>query len=579
MSVIRALGSLKFAVFLIAMLAVILSASTVLESVYGTPFAQKNFYSAHWFDFFLAFFWINIFCATWTRYPFGRKHIGFIITHIGILTLLAGAFWTRVAGVEGQMTVYEKEAKSQITQPGFTLTAASSGKPGEVFNLKSKASHLPFPLPLRDRETKLSVAEILEHANETRYLIETENPKPNAAVHLALSSELMGFHEKFTLIAADPDNSDSAKKDVGPARFVLKKNSAADQPMVTLVIKKQGSAPFRFELDDSAQSVIPVGNTGLQISKLHYYPHAKISENKLVNDPGGAPLNPAVEFEIREEAGLKETHTKFLLFPDFPSIRGGKTADFFHLEVALEAAFPEEKAGGVPTFFIYPSTENSWRYEIYSSKGLLKKGELKLHDKIQTGWRDISVQVLQMFNRAQVLKKIKPAENNAGGSFAVRLIQDDTGKTENYWLTENRPAVVRTKNGSLRLALEPVKAPLPFELTLKDFRKTDYPGTKSPASFESDVNLFDHAKKITVEKTIRMNQPLDWEGWRVFQSSYIQDPELGEASVFSIAKNPGTKLIYSGGIIILIGVIFLFYFHPFFQMSSPKSLIGDQTQK
>ena len=115
MPVIRFLGSLRFAVFLIASLALILSASTILESVYGTPFAQKNFYAAHWFDFFLALVWINIFCAALTRYPFQKHHAGFVITHSGILLLLAGAFLSRAWGNEGQMTLYENQTVSATT--------------------------------------------------------------------------------------------------------------------------------------------------------------------------------------------------------------------------------------------------------------------------------------------------------------------------------------------------------------------------------------------------------------------------------------------------------------------------------
>jgi hypothetical protein len=34
--------------------------------------------------------------------------------------------------------------------------------------------------------------------------------------------------------------------------------------------------------------------------------------------------------------------------------------------------------------------------------------------------------------------------------------------------------------------------------------------------------------------------------------------------VFSIAKNPGIPFIYTGALVILFGVILLFYFHPFF---------------
>ena len=44
MKLIRILGSLSFAVFLIAALLVLLILSTTLESKYGIPFAQRVFY-------------------------------------------------------------------------------------------------------------------------------------------------------------------------------------------------------------------------------------------------------------------------------------------------------------------------------------------------------------------------------------------------------------------------------------------------------------------------------------------------------------------------------------------------------
>lgn len=458
------------------------------------------------------------------------------------------------------MTLYEQEKKNEIVQSGFTLTVGDEKGGKNSFNLKSRAGKLPARMPLGGNDTALTLNEILEHASETRYLIESDKEEPNAAVHLNLSSSLMSFNEKFTLIAKDPDNPDSSVKDVGPAHFILKKNSV---PSVKLVIQRPGSRPFSVNLDTPLKKNIPLGNSDLEIVALSYFPHAKVSEDKLVNSPDDTPFNPAVELEIHDGAGQKEFHTKFLLFPDFASIRGGKKADRFGLDVHLEAR-TEETLAGVPTMIIHPSTQSSWQYEIHSSKGLLKQGELKLHDKIETGWRDITIEVLQMFNRAQVLRKIKPADSNASGVFALRVSHQDEGLSRSAWVTENSSSAVETKKGILNLALEPVKAPLPFELTLKDFRKTDYPGTTSPASFESDVTLFDPAKKITFDKTIRMNEPLDYAGWRVFQSSYIQDPEHGEASVFTIAKNPGIKFIYSGGMIILTGVILLFYFHPFF---------------
>ncbi len=567
MPLVKFLGSLRFAITLIVSLALILSASTIFESVYGTPFAQKNFYTAYWFDVFMGLLWINLFCAALTRFPYKKHHTGFVITHVGILTLLIGAFLSRGWGVEGQMTVFEHETKNHIVQTGFVLTASDPAGKTETFNLRSGAKRLPVPVPFSGKYSGgLSVAEILVHASVTRFLVESDGSK-NPAVHLAVSSEMMGFEEKITLIGEDADNPRSFTKEAGPAKFILKKMSsgAADLPAVRLVVKRSGEEVWDKELGPVIEDGTALGKSGLRFLDFRYLPRAKI-ENDGVVDTAGGPFNPAVEFQVTDGANRFEYHTKFLIFPDFASLRGGKSADFFGLKVSIEAPADEVPAG--PALVLYPS-EQGWRYEVYSSNGLSKNGSLKLKDKIETGWRDITVTAVQMYHHASIVKKIK--KTGEGGVFAVRLTRNEQ---QSVWLTETGPVEIRTAGVPLTLSLEPVKSPLPYELTLKDFRKKDYPGTSSPASFESDVTLYDPVKNITLEKTIRMNEPLDYAGFRIFQASYIQHPERGEASVFTIAKNPGIGLIYGGGVIILLGVILLFYLHPFFNPDIQKKIGG-----
>src|SRR4051812_45597617 len=116
---LRTLGSVAFAVFLISLLAILLIVSTSLESLYGTPFVQKFFYQTGWFDLLLALFAVNIFCATLPRFPFKKRHTGFIITHIGLLCLLFGALLSRFMGVDGQMALFEGETRGEITQSTY----------------------------------------------------------------------------------------------------------------------------------------------------------------------------------------------------------------------------------------------------------------------------------------------------------------------------------------------------------------------------------------------------------------------------------------------------------------------------
>jgi cytochrome c biogenesis protein ResB len=130
------------------------------------------------------------------------------------------------------------------------------------------------------------------------------------------------------------------------------------------------------------------------------------------------------------------------------------------------------------------------------------------------------------------------------------------------WLMEGEEINLSLEGGDIRLALVQRHQSLPFSLVLKDFRKIDYPGTSNPASYESDVLLEDQKDKIKIEKTISMNKPLDYKGYRIFQSSYIQDPNYGEASIFTVAKNPGIPFIYWSSCIIFFGAFFQFFLKP-----------------
>ena len=481
--ILKLLGSLRFAIALIVGLAVILAVSTVMESLHGTPFAQKHFYTSRWFDVFLSLFWVNIFCSTLTRWPFEKKHVGFVITHVGILTLLVGALLSRTLGSEGQMALFEGEENDRIRKEESAETPA-----GRVLAEGSAADPL------------------------------------NRAVTAGLSGEMMGVNETFTLIEKDPGNPHAFFTEIGPAYFEL-----VTEPAETEAPKLKIEQTFTKEnwmLDLGAISPseeFPLGRSGLTVSKLNYYPHAKVSEGRILEaSKEEVPFNPAVEFEIRDAKGRSENHTRFYLFPDFDSLRGGRAANIFDLKVSItDAPLPEElRARPVPAFTFHPAPDGRWTYRITSKKKAPVEGVLERGKKIPTGWMDMTVEIKEIFNRAKI----------------------------------NKPAKSPKK----------LPASLPFKLRLIDFRKVDYPGTASPASFESDVVLTDPVEKLAIQKTIKMNKPLDYRGWRIFQSSYMMDQRYGEGSVFTIAKNPGILLIYGSAPIILLGVILLFYFHPFF---------------
>ena len=94
---------------------------------------------------------------------------------------------------------------------------------------------------------------------------------------------------------------------------------------------------------------------------------------------------------------------------------------------------------------------------------------------------------------------------------------------------------------------------LPFSLKLIDFELKRYPGSNSPSSYASDVELTDKEAGIeSMPYKIYMNHVLDHKSYRFFQSSYDQDEK---GTILSVNHDPGTLPTYLGYILLTLGMI------------------------
>jgi cytochrome c-type biogenesis protein CcsB len=114
-------------------------------------------------------------------------------------------------------------------------------------------------------------------------------------------------------------------------------------------------------------------------------------------------------------------------------------------------------------------------------------------------------------------------------------------------------AISNLGNLSLALSYGSREVELPFSVKLFDFIMERYPGTESPTSFASEVQLIDSRDNIKENHRIFMNHVLDHDGYRFFQSSYDQD-ELG--TYLSVNHDFwGTWITYIGYILLTLGMI------------------------
>jgi len=120
-SVYRFLASLKLAVLSLGTLAAVLSYATFFEKWYGTAAVQEWIYQSKGFAVLLAFLGANILCAALIRYPWKKRQTGFVITHVGLLVVLGGSWYSVMTSDEGQVAALEGEVKGEIVRNDYPV--------------------------------------------------------------------------------------------------------------------------------------------------------------------------------------------------------------------------------------------------------------------------------------------------------------------------------------------------------------------------------------------------------------------------------------------------------------------------
>lgn len=112
------LGGIYFAIFLIAITTLLVIGGTVIEAKTGS-----HLYAAHWtyhhplFAFLLWLFFINILFSALRRWPFRWHHIPFLMTHLGLLMIIAGTIIKNRYGLQGNLSVVEGSGNQQVLIP------------------------------------------------------------------------------------------------------------------------------------------------------------------------------------------------------------------------------------------------------------------------------------------------------------------------------------------------------------------------------------------------------------------------------------------------------------------------------
>ena len=150
---------------------------------------------------------------------------------------------------------------------------------------------------------------------------------------------------------------------------------------------------------------------------------------------------------------------------------------------------------------------------------------------------------------------------NGGGVDAFKFLVNVNGKEQGIYVFYQKgilaqPAVTEVDGVNVAVSYGAKEIKLPFALKLKKFELERYPGSMSPASYASEVELIDKKNGVDMPYRIYMNHILDYKNYRFFQSSYDRD-ERG--TVLSVNHDPGTLPTYIGYAMMALGMFWVLF--------------------
>lgn len=602
--VFRFFASVRLAMLLLAVLIAAIIAGTLWESSFDARVARAYIYEAWWFNIWLLLLAANLVCSAFSRMPWKRHHTGFLLTHLGIIVLLAGALIGRIWGVEGSMTLFKGDPPNNLLTVDQHVMQIIDGEAGSQTVRLEMINRRPAPdkpWPLATTPSGWAVAAVdYSPALDVKMVPAAVSEGGAPALHFAIKTARMGQSLDAWLMADDPDHGTF---DMGLASVNFKKGTAPPPPaaapvqaadleetifafanaaasQVSKVIRggstgvkvqavetekgkspkvlvQTGPARQTFEIAPNLNKPVAIPGTPFTIRIEEYWPDFRIKDGKPEN-ASPDPNNPCVLVTITGHA------------PPAP-----EADDAAHgADAATPSGAPDAaEVAGKNHLTLYAAPDGSLSYELVSRKLGTSSGKLELNKPLATGWADWAVDADQFLPNAEERFDAQPAAPTSHGMHAegVRIRATRNGTIIEQWVPLGWQVSVPTQPKPLLIGYGNRQAPLPIGLQLRDFQVDWNEGTETPAGFKSTLDVVDRETGNTVTGQCWMNHPMSvpdaW--WNTFTgltyklSQASWNPQNLSQSSIQILRDPGWSLKWIGSLLVVSGVFSLFYLRPY----------------
>jgi cytochrome c-type biogenesis protein CcsB len=152
--------------------------------------------------------------------------------------------------------------------------------------------------------------------------------------------------------------------------------------------------------------------------------------------------------------------------------------------------------------------------------------------------------VVKDFFRKGLISYISNTNTDIQGKRVAKLIVKNEIDSREIFLVWDNWNQVLIDDIKISCKIGNLKWNLPFYLKLNEFQLDRYPGSKSPSSYASEITLIDKKNNIKKPFRIFMNNILNYNGYRFYQSSYDNDEK---GTILSVNHDFwGTTVTYIG---------------------------------
>jgi hypothetical protein len=617
--VFRFFASLKLAVVLLAVLIVGAIAGTLYESSFDAKVARAYVYGAPWFNAWLLFLAANLTVSALSRWPWKKYHVGFLVTHLGIITLLVGSLIGRTWGIEGTVTLFKGEPPTNrllVDQHQLRVRDTDGlikGYPAEFIHRPPTPSK-PWDLGSLAGGARLK---IVDYAPAIEGKL---NPKPlkdggAPALHFSIATAMMGQRLENWLMADDHQHSSF---NMGLATIELKRGNAHENaksesakspgPDTGEVEIQETIFAFAKAPEEQISKAIKGGNSG-----------AKVQLNQPENgNKGSVVVNLAGKtwtFDVAQNLGKDSPMegSGFILridnyWADF-RLENGKPLSVSEqpnnpaVVVTLRGrgvpvssapnAHGADGPGAAPNMpgsgetapnhlILFIAADGSVSYDLTSRKAGHSTGKLELNAPLPTGWADWQLTVDRTLPHAEEWMDFVPAATAPAGPDlpdGVRVRIEQGARVSEQWVPAGWQISMPASPGDVQVAYGWKQIELPIALELLEFEVQRHEGSESPAGFKSTVRVMT-PEGSTAQGQCWMNNPFSYPGewWRTWtgltfkMSQASWNPENLGQSTIQILRDPGWLLKWIGSLLIVSGIFMLFYVKQFRRPAKKQSL-------